>query len=309
MQFAGVPLNSMLSRIEFRRFDFINKDSYIPMKVMYDFLETVQKSLGTKYIANEFYNDFQLDELGDFGEFITERPDLLTVIQDGIKYESEIQTNTKMKLEVMGSVAKFSQVHLDPMSKGRLIAEDMAFAMAYRAFKMVLGENWRPITLEIPRKNTELISHLISERDTEIVFNSPCYSWCFETKLLSSKNLSMTHVKQPPSVTSSNLSGHILKLLDGLSSGYLPMRSDFSNFLDISESSIVRTLRNEGTSFSSLVENHLFKKTLKLMQDDSLSILEISQLLGYANAPNFVRAFKKWTNTTPDQYRYENRLI
>ena len=34
-----------------------------------------------------------------------------------------------------------------------------------------------------------------------------------------------------------------------------------------------------------------------------MSIQEISNLLGYADISHFSRAFKKWTNITPSNYR------
>ena len=271
--------------------------------MLYDFLQTVKTNQGVDHIASMFYNNFQLNELGDFGEFITERPDLLTVITDGIKYESQLQTNTRMFIEISGSIAKFSQVHLDPFSKGRQSAEDIAFAMAYQGFKMVLGENWRPITLHVPGYSIDPIKHIVSTKDTNIIFGAPYYHWFFETVHLSHKNLSMTKDKELSYHGLSNLSGHIMLLFNSLSEGYLPTRSDFSNFLNLSESTISRTLISEGTNYSRLLNKYLFLKTLDFMHDEKLQISEISQKLGYANTPNFIRAFKKWTNFTPDRYR------
>ena len=273
------------------------------MSMLYNFLQTVKTNQGIDHIASMFYNDFKLNELGDFGEFITERPDLLSVIGDGIKYESHIQTNTRMNLEISGSIAKFSQVHLDPFSKVRQSAEDIAFALAYQAFNMVLGKNWRPIALHVPGYSIEPIKHIVTTNDTNIIFGAPYYHWYFETELLSHKNLSMTEDKELSYHGLHNLSGHILLLLNSISEGYMPTRKDFSNFLNMSESAIVRTLNSEGTTYSRLLQKHLFLKTLDLMKNEKLHISEIGQKLGYANTPNFIRAFKNWTNSTPDRYR------
>lgn len=303
LQYADVPLNKILSRSDFRKFDFLNPDSYLPMSMLYSFLQTVRTDQGVNHIGNMFYNDFQLNELGDFGEFITERPDLLTVISDGIKYESHIQTNTIMNIEISGPITKFSQVHLDPFSKGRQNAEDIAFAMAYKAFKMVLGKNWRPTSLHVPGFSIDPITHIVSTKDTNIVFGASYYHWFFETAQLSHKNLSMTEAKELSYHGLSNLSGHIQLLLNSLTEGYIPTRRDFSGFLNLSESTIVRTLNTEGTTYLRLLQKHLFLKTLDLMHDEKLQISEISLKLGYANTPNFIRAFKKWTNTTPERYR------
>lgn len=277
------------------------------MSVMYEFLQTVKYEQGIDNLANAFYNNFRLNELGDFGDFITQRLDLHSVIADGIKYESHIQTNTKMNIEILGSISKFSQIHLDPLSKGRQNAEEMAFAMAYQAFKMVLGKQWLPITLHVPGYSIEPIRDVVSIEDTDIIFGAPYYYWFFETELLSHKNLSMTKTKELPYHDLSNLSERILLTMNSLVDGYIATRSDFSNFLNVSESTIVRRLNAEGTTFSILLEKHLFLKTLRLLQDEKMKLSEISQKLGYANTPNFIRAFKNWTNSTPSRYINERK--
>ena len=62
-------------------------------------------------------------------------------------------------------------------------------------------------------------------------------------------------------------------------------------------------LNLEGQTYKHLVENWRFKKSIGLLENSSLKIKEVAQILGYANASNFERAFKSWTNTTPQKYR------
>lgn len=303
---AGASIERISSKSNIRRFNFQNPEAYLPMDVLYDFLLTVSNDQPVDNLADSFYSNFQLKELGDFGEFITERQDLHTVILDGIKYEPVIQTNTKMNLEVLGAFSRFSTTHLDPPSEGRQIAEEIAFSMAMKAFRMVLGDGWRPNVLEIPKKSGYWIEKIIPLDGVKIKHGSLQYAWIFETKLLNSPNQSHTIKVFPPQPGSTNLSEVIQKLLNSYSDGYLPTCTDFSNILNISERTIVRILSSEGTKYSSLLERFLFQKAIKYLEDDSLSVLEISQRLGYSNPPNFIRTFKKWTNCTPDKYRKMN---
>ena len=71
----------------------------------------------------------------------------------------------------------------------------------------------------------------------------------------------------------------------------------------ISESTFRRELATEGTTYFEIVDNWRFKKALSFIKSQSLGLKEIANKLGYANLPNFERAFKRWAGLTPGQYR------
>ncbi len=69
----------------------------------------------------------------------------------------------------------------------------------------------------------------------------------------------------------------------------------------------IRTLRRRLLSFS-LTYQHILdeireKKACDLLLNTSLSITEISFLLGFKELSNFTKAFKRWNDMTPSEYR------
>ena len=58
-----------------------------------------------------------------------------------------------------------------------------------------------------------------------------------------------------------------------------------------------------GVNFSDYVMKVKMKKAVELMKDAGYKIYEISELVGYSNAKNFSRAFKKYYNQSPSEYR------
>ena len=78
-----------------------------------------------------------------------------------------------------------------------------------------------------------------------------------------------------------------------------------SNSLVLSPQTLSRKLRAENTSFQQVKD--AFRRDLaidKLMQE-SLSIEEIAQQLGFIETTSFSRAFKQWTGVSPVVYRTE----
>jgi AraC-like DNA-binding protein len=67
-----------------------------------------------------------------------------------------------------------------------------------------------------------------------------------------------------------------------------------------------RKLRQQGTSYSQLREQVRRSGALELLGSDS-SIEAIAARLGYSDAANFTRAFRRWTGQTPRAYRAAHR--
>ena len=58
-----------------------------------------------------------------------------------------------------------------------------------------------------------------------------------------------------------------------------------------------------GCTFSQLLNQIRFQKADLFLKNSSLTVNQISKMLGYENPENFMRAFKKIHKMTPSQYR------
>ena len=72
----------------------------------------------------------------------------------------------------------------------------------------------------------------------------------------------------------------------------------------ISRRSLQRQLAKDNLSYSLLVEQVRFETAVNLLQNSPLSLIEISLELGYRDAANFSRAFKRWAGLSPRQFRH-----
>jgi AraC-like DNA-binding protein len=73
--------------------------------------------------------------------------------------------------------------------------------------------------------------------------------------------------------------------------------------LHLSERSLQRALQEKGQSFKQLLTEIRHDLALKYVRDNSLSLTEISFMLGFSEMSAFSRAFKRWTGNTPSQLR------
>ncbi len=85
--------------------------------------------------------------------------------------------------------------------------------------------------------------------------------------------------------------------------GGLRALPEVARALHVSTRTLKRKLAGHGTTFSALVDDLRRQRALLLIDDASLSLAEVGARLGYTEAPNFTRAFRRWTGATPAAYR------
>ncbi|MEC8569374.1 MAG: helix-turn-helix domain-containing protein, partial [Pseudomonadota bacterium] len=73
--------------------------------------------------------------------------------------------------------------------------------------------------------------------------------------------------------------------------------------LNMSERTIKRHLQAQGTNFLQILSEVRFSEAKKLLHQQQYSIQDIADIVGYEEATNFIRAFKKNFGETPSQYR------
>lgn len=84
--------------------------------------------------------------------------------------------------------------------------------------------------------------------------------------------------------------------------------SQIARFLCVSNSTLTRRFRKElGHTPDVEIVKARIKLAMDFLRETRFTVAQISLKLGYANSANFIRAFRKLTDMTPEEYRYRNR--
>jgi AraC-like DNA-binding protein len=73
--------------------------------------------------------------------------------------------------------------------------------------------------------------------------------------------------------------------------------------LAVSTRTLQRRLAEANTSFQDVLEEVRHAVAEQLLRDRQNTIIDVAFSLGYSDAPSFYRAFKRWTQKTPQQWR------
>jgi AraC-like DNA-binding protein len=183
-----------------------------------------------------------------------------------------------------------------------------------KILKSVLGEDFQPLGIKFQHAEPTYISKYHQLFRVPLLFEQDKCAILFKKEYLSVPNPNpRPYVKE---LLAKHADGMIKKIekrrlfqdkvrkiiIQNLSSGLVNMEM-IAVKLDVSSRTVYRNLRKESISYKSLLSDIQKQLAREYLKDASLSINEVSFLLGFSEASAFYRAFKRWFGTNPGQYR------
>ena len=104
-------------------------------------------------------------------------------------------------------------------------------------------------------------------------------------------------------IDKNDLSYSIRGLLHKMLPHGAPSQEQIAKHLGIGLRTLQRRLYEQGTNYKNILEQTRKKLTMDYIQQRHLTLSEISYLVGFSITANFHRAFKRWTNKSPGEYR------
>jgi AraC-like DNA-binding protein len=73
--------------------------------------------------------------------------------------------------------------------------------------------------------------------------------------------------------------------------------------LNMSPRTLQRRLRDEGASYTTVLDDTRRELAQRLIEDQTMTLSEIGYLLGFSEVSSFSRSFRRWTDLSPTEYR------
>lgn len=86
-----------------------------------------------------------------------------------------------------------------------------------------------------------------------------------------------------------------------------PAKETIAKELGMSAKTLERRLKEEATSFQSILTEVRQTMAEKLVLANEISLNEVAYLLGFTEVTNFHRAFKRWFQQTPSEFRQQSK--
>ncbi|MGS2723889.1 AraC family transcriptional regulator [Porticoccus sp. GXU_MW_L64] len=236
-------------------------------------------------------------------------------IETGIKYHKCSSSLLFMNLVNNPSNDEMTLVTYPPYPVGNLLPflVEKLYAGCIAVSEALLGQTAYPKRLEFAYPAPSYVDKYEAAFGVPLLFDQPKNQMIYDRKAMSLplNTANPIYAKMGEELCKNFLAKHFLG--DTLSSkvsnilmknhGRFPNMTVLANHLDISERTLRRKLMEEGTSYQEIVDQVRARIATEYLQESSLSIERISELVGYTEATNFRRAFKKWTGNPPSFYR------
>jgi AraC-like DNA-binding protein len=82
-----------------------------------------------------------------------------------------------------------------------------------------------------------------------------------------------------------------------------PTLDEVATAMHLTARTLIRKLQKEDSAYKDVMESLRREYAERLLQDARLKVADVAEILGYREAANFTRAFKRWYGTSPAAWR------
>lgn len=230
-----------------------------------------------------------------------------------VRFSRLISSISELHLEEQGELVLLHMRRSLEIENYVYAGRDYGIAMVIRMCRLNLGQFLTPVSIDVERPTPQDPSKWESMLATRITFDTDrtCMTWSrsdIESMIVTGDPaLARVNDEQAEalirSYTNDSLARSVIdKIIQRLPDGP-PNQDTIASDLAMSNRSLQRKLKEEGVSFSELLQDCRMQLAKKYLRQGSKSVVETSYTLGFAEPSAFSRAFKRWTGKTPAQYR------
>lgn len=192
-------------------------------------------------------------------------------------------------------------------------AIDFGIGMIMKMCDLTLGEYVSPLHVQLQRPSPEDIDEFASLLGSRVSFDQADTRITFVTADISGRlinanpELARINDEQVETYLATFLDSSVVHLtaaaiVESLSQG-VPGQGEIAAQLNMSGRTLQRKLKQEGSSFSTLLQDCRCELAQKYLSQPQRSVIEVAYQLGFSEPSTFSRAFKQWTGQSPAEYR------
>lgn len=312
----GSPTERLLQQAKVPRFALGNPEALLPLHQCFAFVEQVVRLEGIENLGILVGQKTQIADLGLFGHLLCQS---LTLYELLITLEQMVNTfdsGEQMWIAQQGDRVWLHHRFNSPPTLGNQQARLYSMMLYLKACQLVLGQDWRPIAIQLQMNPPKSLTDLKLFADIQLYFDPSSSAIIFPRSLFSlppqPRVLPYTALYQSDSemlqssAPSSDFLESLRQLLRSLLRDGYPNIDLAAEMAGMSSRSLQRRLAENDLSYSHVIEKVRFEMAAELLQDADIKLIEISAELGYTDAANFTRAFKRWAGISPREFRNQH---
>ena len=253
-----------------------------------------------------------LESLGLVGSLMKTSPDAGTALRSLVNYLHLHSQGAVMTLTVNDEVAMLTYDAFEPGLEATSQTGDGAVAMMLNVMRTLCGHDFRPTEAAFAHRRPADIKPFREFFRVPLYFDAEHFALVFsrdwlevcppaaDTELQSLLQKQIDALKAKHSLEFPEQVRSVLR--SALVTGHAT-EDQIARLFSMPSRTLSRRLEASGTGFQKLVDECRFEIAQQMLANTSLRVGQISTSLGYSRASSFIRAFRRWSGSTPEQWR------
>jgi AraC-like DNA-binding protein len=252
---------------------------------------------------------------GEFGSKVIYAPTLYCAIETFCSEALAEYSRADFYLTRDAEMAWFCRGPIDGSPEQVQQVELYVLVLMLQTLRLALGPEWKPARLKLQNKDRRGLADSDIVRGADVEFGCSYSGIAFPLATLghvtvaagASANTAAGSVDNKISVTFPDDPVQALRmLLSNYMKHRLPRIEVAAEMSGLRVRTLQRRLEARGLTFTQFVDEIRFEKATDLLKDPRMSITDIAFDIGYSSLPHFTRAFRRFTGTSPREYRRRN---
>lgn len=309
----NVRFEDLLGRVGLPDVALDRASSLLPLREVLSVVEEAAHATGIENLSLLLATTGGLDALDIYGAYVKNAPTLLEAIRRADQYISWHTLGARLTL-----TREERNIVVWRYELSRTVRADRRHAFLFLlvlmrdVVRLAAGPGWMPDELRLEQARPVDCRDLHEAFGERIVWGAGMNALAFPEALLARPMAPQAEDQSGPqasaeAIETSTPLPEFIGSLRHLIRSYLPTGSPHAAFLarlsGHSLRSLQRRLAAAGVSCSELVEQVRCEAAFELMRDPAMRLIDVGLELGYSDAANFSRAFKRWTGLAPRSWR------
>lgn len=256
-----------------------------------------------------------LEAMGLVGLLVKYSSDVETALRSLVRYRHLHVRGAVAALSVEGASATIGYATYLQHSEAADQVGDAAVASIFNFMRALCGSDWHPAEVRFAHRRPDDVGPYRRFFRAPMSFDAEQYGVVFSAAWLARRLNSddpMLHRVLQQQIDAlearhgDDFAGQVRSVLrTGLLTGH-GSAGQVAALFAIHGRTLHRRLNEFGTNFQQLADECRCEIARQMLEDSTLNVSQIAATLDYADASAFIRAFRRWTGTTPAQWRLEH---
>jgi AraC-like DNA-binding protein len=309
----GVNLSEVLLKLGLDPQLFDDPEAWLPFRQLGRLLEECATQTKCRYIGLLVGQRFTIDSLGILGQLMSNAPTLRDALRMGsLHLTAHDRGAISLTLDLGEKLSALGYA----LFEGTLPAADQildgALAMQLLLLRKLAGPGWKPAVVQLSHRRPQDIGPFRRHFGDKLEFDARVSAIVFESRWLDHPVPGAD-----PKVFGDVLAQigkhetfHATSFVDQVRRGIYSMSvrgtasaSSLARLFNLHERTLRRRLGDEGATFRELLGEIRSELAQHLLRDTDLPVAEVAWFLGYSDPTVFARAFRRWSDASPSDWR------